>query len=340
MSAPTAISVKAQEYLVAVESELADLPAEDRSALLEDLALHLDALTAEDDDRPIAVRLGPAAAYAADLRAAAGLPARGTTAGSATPGIRCRVDAVLASAPYRRALPALRGTRRLLVELRPGWWVLRGYLVVLVPCLLDRDYTDDIPVPAPMGSHELGVLLVVAAVAGSVILGRRKLPKALGAIVVAAGVLLVLAAAVLANGIRSDLRNDLFAAAWATGPQVPDEAYPLLSRHGPVTNVFPYAADGTPLDGVLLYDQDGRPLKVGFQQWWADQCARVLDQPLAADGVAVPNSYPQSYELDPAGVDLSRSIPRPPSSCQTDVARPAVPLPTFPAAPVAPAPAN
>ena len=337
MTAAVRVGREAQDYLSAVEQELADLPAEDRSALLEDLAQHLEALTTEDDDRPLAVRLGAPAAYAADLRAAAGLPARGATGEQ---GSRSPLDAVLASAAYRRALLALRGGRRLLVELRPAWWVLRGYLVVLVPCLLDRHYVKDIPVPAPMGSHLLGAVLVVVAVAASVLLGRRTLPKVLGAVVVAAGVLLLLAAAVLANDVRSDLRNELFANAWASGPPVPDEAYPLYSRSGPVTNVFPYAADGTPLEGVLLYDQDGRPLHVGFQQWWADQCARVLEQPLAADGVPVPNSYPQSYVLDPAGVDLSRSIPRPPSSCETDVARPAVPLPTFPAASVAPDPGN
>jgi hypothetical protein len=185
------------------------------------------------------------------------------------------------------------------------------------------------------------VLLVLAAVVASVTLGRRPLPKVLGVVVVAAGVLLLLAAVVLANDVRSDLRNELFASAWTSEPPMPDEAYPLYSRSGPVTDVFPYAADGTPLQGVLLYDQDGRPLKVGFQQWWADQCARVLAQPEAADGVPVPNSFPQVYVLDPAGVDLSRSIPRPPSSCQTDVARPNVPLPTFPAAEsVAPAPGD
>lgn len=340
MSAPTTTRATAQDYLAAVEAELADLPAEDRAALLEDLALHLDAL-ASDDDRPLAVRLGAPAAYAADLRAAAGLPARPATAPSATAGIRARVDAVLASAACRRAQPALRGAWRLVVELRPAWWVLRGYLVVLVPCLLDGRYAKDIPVPAPMGSHVLGVVLVAVAVTGSVLLGRRTLPKLLRAVVVAAGVLIVLAAAVLANDVRSDLRNELFANAWASGPPAPDEVYPLYSRSGPVTDVLPYAADGTPLTGVLLYDQDGRPLKVGFQQWWADECARVLDQPKAADGVAVPNSYPQVYVLDPAGVDLSRSIPRPPSSCETDVARPNVPLPTFPAAEsVAPAPGN
>jgi len=115
--------------------------------------------------------------------------------------------------------------------------------------------------------------------------------------------------------------------------------YPLLSRYGPVTDVFPYSADGTPLEDVLLYDQDGRPLHVGFQEWWADECARVLDQPEAADGVAVPNSYPQNYVLDPAGVDLSRSIPRPPDSCLEALPRPEVPLPTFPGS-TAPAPGD
>jgi hypothetical protein len=119
---------------------------------------------------------------------------------------------------------------------------------------------------------------------------------------------------------------------------VAGEKYPLMSRHGPVTDVLPYAADGTPLEGVLLYDQDGRPLRVGFQEWWADECARVLDQPPAADGVPVPNSYPQSYVLDPAGVDLSRSVPRPAETCAADQPRPHVPLPTFPAGPTAPAP--
>ena len=77
----TGVGRQAQDYLAAVEHELADLSAEDRSALPEDLALHLEALTAEDDDRPLAVRLGDPVSYAADLRAAAGLPARRDGAG-------------------------------------------------------------------------------------------------------------------------------------------------------------------------------------------------------------------------------------------------------------------
>ena len=120
---------------------------------------------------------------------------------------------------------------------------------------------------------------------------------------------------------------------------MPTEAYPLISRYGPVTDVLPYAADGTPLDGVLLYDQDGRPLKVGLQQWWADECVRGLGQPRAADGVPVPNSYPQSYELIGLDVDI-HTVPLAPGQCATDLPRPDVPLPTFPAEPTAPAPGD
>ena len=111
--------------------------------------------------------------------------------------------------------------------------------------------------------------------------------------------------------------------------------YPLLSRYGPVTDVFPYAADGTPLEDVLLYDQDGRPLEVGFQEWWADGCPRVLEQPLAADGVPVLNVFPQSYELDPYAAPMTAG------SCSRDVPRPEVPLPVLPGADgTSPAPAS
>jgi hypothetical protein len=328
VTAATGVSRQAQEYLAAVERELADLPAEDRSALLEDLALHLDALGAEDDDRPLHVRLGSPAAYATDLRAAAGLPPRPGDPATAPVVLRER----LARVPVA---PAVREVRRLLCELRPAWWVLRGYLVVLVPCLVERDGVPDVPVPAPLNSHVLGLVLVVAAVVASVALGRRTLPRPVGALVGAAGVALVLASFVIGEAAWSSVSGP---APMGQAPEVANGEYPLLSRYGPVTDVFPYAADGTPLEGVLLYDQDGRPLHVGFQEWWADNCARVLEQPLAADEVPVPNSYPQSYVLDPAGVDLSRSIPRPADSCQADVPRPDVPLPTFPAESTAPAP--
>jgi hypothetical protein len=319
-----------QEYLAAVEQQLTDLPAEDRSALLEDLALHLEALGAEDDDRPLAVRLGFPADYAADLRAAAGLPAR--------PGMPVSGPVRLQDRLARLSVgPAIREIWRLLGELRPAWWVLRGYLVVLVPCLVERDGVSDVPVPAPLDSHVLGVVLVVAAIAGSVALGRRKLQRPVAVLVGALGVGLVLFSFVL--GQSGEISR---ASAGGVPLSATDEAlgaYPLVSRHGPVTDVFPYAADGTPLEGVLLYDQDGRPLQVGFQEWWADGCVRVLEQPRAVDRVAVPNSFPQAYELPEQGLDVFGN-PMTPGSCVENLPRPDVPLPTFPAQSAAPAPGD
>jgi hypothetical protein len=343
MSAPAHTPTQqAHDYLAAVERELDDLPAEERTALLEDLAPHLEALGAEDDDRPVAVRLGPPAAYAADLRSAAGLPARAAATRGGAPALAARLDAARASLAVRRLTPAARQVGRLLAELRPAWWVLRGYLVVLVPCLHTRDGVSDFPVPAPLGSHLLGGLLVVAALVGSVALGRRQLPRPVRLLVAALGIAILVASYVAWD--RSDLRRGMDLGGIAPPPtQAATGKYPLLSRHGPVTDVLPYAADGTLLEGVLLYDQDGRPLRVGLQEWWADGCARVLDQPLAADGVPVPHSFPLSYEVDRVlepnalGVDGN---PRPMSSCDADVARPDVPLPVFPAGSVAPDPGN
>ena len=337
MSAPTATDAvgQAQAYLAAVEAELADLPVEDRTALREDLALHLEAMAAEDDDRPLAVRLGDPVAYAADLRSAAGLPARpGGTSGTGT-GLRQRLARL-------RATPAVREVRRLLGELRPAWWVLRGYLLVFVPSAAEVDYAYDFPVPTPLNSPVLGLLLVAAAVAGSVALGRRSLSRVVGALVTVAGVVLVLLTLVVVDAATDPGGSSVeyYDPMYDPAAQQAMGEYPLLSRYGPVTDVLPYAADGTPLEGVLLYDQDGRPLQVGLQEWWADNCLRVLEQPLAADGGPVPHSFPQSYELYGEGVDLHTALPAP-GQCLTEVPRPDVPLPVFPpTGSVAPAPGD
>ena len=192
MTTATGVGRQAQDYLAAVEHELADLSAEDRSALPEDLALHLEALTAEDDGRPLAVRLGDPVSYAADLRAAAGLPARRDGAWVGTADLRARWVALLATPAAQRVLPAARELLRLVQELRPAWWVLRGYLVVFVASAAELDGASDFPVPAPFGSPVLGLLLVVAAVAGSVALGRRTLPRPLNFIPALGGLVLIL----------------------------------------------------------------------------------------------------------------------------------------------------
>lgn len=136
------------------------------------------------------VRLGAPDAYAAELRAAAGLPVRGAASRSAAPALTGYLDRIRVSAAFQGAQPVLRQIRRLLVELRPAWWVLCGYLLVLVSSVARVDAFRDFPVPAPVGSHLLGLVLVVAAVVGSVSLGRRTLPRALGVLVVVGGLVL------------------------------------------------------------------------------------------------------------------------------------------------------
>ena len=315
---------EAEDYLAAVSRRLADLPAEERAALLEDLALHLEALRAEDDDRSIETRLGPADAYAAELRSAAGLPAQPSPSAASPVGedLRRRIAELLAH-------PWAREVLRLATELRPAWWVVRGYLLVLVLCSLTDSQREGL-IPTPLGSKLLGFLLVLAAIAGSVALGRRELPRRIAVPVVGAGVLLALAGLVELQYPLLDEPSPTYYVDPVSAEQATGE-YPLLSRFGPVTDVLPYAADGTPLEGVLLFDQDGRPLQVGQQEWWADGCARVADHPLAADGVPVTFSFPQDYVLQPGGMDLY-GWPVAPGQCTAELPRPEVPLPVFPPA--------
>ena len=296
MTAPVT-SPSAQAYLAAVKAELADLPADERTELLEDLELHLDSVEAEGGDLPLTARLGPAADYAAELRAAAGLPTREPAPRRRGPRVR-RIAALLVGSA------ALRETRAFLPTLAPAWWVLRGYLIVLLPCLRQPAGARDFPVPAPGGSHALGVAAVVAAVVVSVALGRRRLPRPVTFLVwVIDAVLAVAAFGTLQEAPRRLATHSVQVVRPAQDPAF--QFSPLITEHGPVTDIYPYATDGTPLHDVLLYDQDGRPMQTGKQLWWPDGCRRVLVPPLALDGGPVPFAYPQHYVLDRATVDLS-----------------------------------
>jgi len=63
-------------YLAGVRAELADLPPNELTEMLDDVGAHLSDLAAElGPDADLTARLGTPAAYAAELRAAAGYPA-------------------------------------------------------------------------------------------------------------------------------------------------------------------------------------------------------------------------------------------------------------------------
>lgn len=312
------ISAEADAYLDAVRGELDDLPAEERGDLLEDLSSHLAELSTHDTDVgvPLQVRLGPPSEYAAELRAAAGLPAR--AAGSPDHVRRRMADMIAGSAAGRLATRARHHPWTvqmvtLVRDLRPAWWVLRGYLMVAVPTLWAPDRHDDFPLPTVLGNRAVGAAFVGAAVVASVSLGRRDvsprtrpLVRALD-VALAVGALFLLADA----GARTVTVHHL--------DPTSELGYRLVSPYGPVTNIYPYSLDGSPLDDVLLFDQDGRPLRVEAQQWWPDGCDRQPRHRQATDGVSVPWVYPQDYVVQEGGMQ---------GDCRP-VRRPAVPMPTF-----------
>ena len=327
----TAVSTpEAETYLAAVRAELADLPDEERGELLEDLALHLAELVTDGGDETLRQRLGDPSTYAADLRAAAGLPPAAGGASDAPRRHGGRAWLLTAVAERARTIWDHRWVaeaRVLVPQLRPAWWVARGYLAVAVPALWTVNASDDVPVPSVGGSQIIGGIAVLAAVVLSVRLGaatERLAPRARRA-VAAANIALALAAAILVLQIESRLSYGypIYDGAASFNP------YELTSRHGPVTNIHPYSRDGKPLEDVLLFDQDGRPLRTAHQEWWPDGCPRVIDAPLATDGVPVDFAYPHRYVPAATVRQFGPSGPQAPVSvqCAATPRTPPVPLP-------------
>jgi hypothetical protein len=314
-------TAESDAYLAAVRVELDDLPEEERTDLLEDLAQHLADMEAEraPDGPPLTALLGPPDRYAAELRAAADLPPR-TERKATKDTLRARLGRTFPARISRRLWQhrATAQVREFLPELKPAWWVLRGYLLVAIPALWSPNGQDDFPVPTVGGSGLLGFWFTVAAIVGSVWFGRRPLGRLQRQMVLVGNVVLVIFALTLMDSMDHRM-SPASAGTFAAVPEV-QSPYRLSSQHGPVTNIFPYASDGTPLDGVLLYDQDGRPLRTEAQLWWPDHCDRVPAYPRAADGVSVEFSYPKNYVL-------TGGFPGQP--CRAEIERPKVPIPVF-----------
>ena len=185
-------------------------------------------------------------------------------------------------------------------ELRPAWWVLRGYLAVqalavaLTPLFNGGGFS--FPVPQLLGSSLLGLLAVAAAVAGSVALGRRGarswgvrgLLAAGNAALVVVALLLV---AELGNSEAVDDHRPEFAATSA-GP-----VSGLRSGGREISNIFPFGPDGEPLRDVYLIDQEGQPLVATHYDNELLEPRRLVDR----NGDEVANRYPQEQrqlELD------------------------------------------
>lgn len=154
------------DFLAQVEQRLLDLPTAERDEVLGGLAADLDELVSEHGVQA----LGDPDRYAAELRAAAGLPASapssttGATRGlvGARAALVDSVDAVRAG--WDRVLAAAPGdTAGFLGALRPAWWVLRAWVAwMLVQDLRGPYVVVDLP----------WLLVLVVLVVASVQLGR------------------------------------------------------------------------------------------------------------------------------------------------------------------------
>lgn len=320
----------------AVRAQLADLPAEEVDDLVEGLVGDLTDQAADHDG---AIDLGDPAAYAEELRSAAGLPERGPISATKTP-LHERVAAAAG-----RAVERIRSSRTgaevlgILGALRPLWWLARGFgLFAVVSVLLGFGIWTMLSQGWP-GTRILAWTLLILLTVLSVQWGRdRWLPKnrfkhirtvasivALLILPIAAGVFIT---AVTNHGNTVD----------AVSQQTPG-----VSLDGDrVVNLFVYDKDGKLVEGAQIYTNRGTPLSLmgrdGEQYdsaaafWgWGDSGTTTL--PFRdAQGRPVWNVYPlQLGRIDDATGQLEPSTtltPQPPFLRAPDRALTATPQPT------------
>ena len=274
-------------YAAAVKAALSDLPAQERDRLLEDLEGHLAEVAAESES-PLETRLGSPEAYAAELKNAYGAGHTGTR--QRFPRLRRRMRGALALMSGWRFYHAVRDY---IPELQPAWWVLRGYLVVVVLAVMLHGDETIHPIPNPFTSGGLLELIAMAvAIAFSVKIGRWSTGREDG-----------WSWALRAGNVVVALGGLIALASMSTAPSWVDyqtAGMPDAYASSPITNIYPYTADGRPLDGVLLYDQDGKPISLKPGDYGV-----ITDYPMADDGLPITNEYP----LTQTGFDGSKVTP-------------------------------
>ena len=261
MLTSTLASPAVSEFASAVRAALSDLTPEELDELTDGLEADLTDRLAES----AASELGDPAAYAEELRAAAGLPHRPAGRGTGRP-IRLEVVEALRSTPREIAAafrafgerhPSLRLLRDFVIALRPLWWLFRAAVVTaLVVNVLRPGWW--------MPINGLTVAAGIAALVVSVQFGRGKwLPFAwMRGLLLAANVILAIAAPFVVAGVATAVNNGWYATTYAdaAGPDLSSSG--LLQNGNQVSNIFAYDAHGDPLTNVQLFDQDGKPLDV------------------------------------------------------------------------------
>lgn len=235
------LSATKATYLARVAAGLADLAAEEREEMLQDLEAHL----AELEDGEIDQVLGTPEAFVEEFRVSAGLDV--TSAGTG-PGLVER---------WREALNRRAAWLSDLVAwptIRPLWVWTRGWLVVCAwSFLYDYEGFVRFPIPSIGMSTSVGLAFVILATWLSLWLAKgHQGPQAFGSVAFSfvAGLALL---GMLLNPLPtySQMVEVYEQQVYTEQLTAPDGSS--------ITNVYAYDLEGNPTE-VLLFDQDGRPV--------------------------------------------------------------------------------
>jgi len=274
-------------YVREVRTELADLPMDDVDDLTGGMEADLTELARESGGDLIG-RLGSPGLYAAELRAAAGLPER--VAGNSRQLSRLKVALTHARDSFTMLTeghPWLRSITAFLVTLRPAWWVLRGFLFAWPVWMLLGSSRGIRP-------HSLKeYVLLLVAIVFSVQLGRGWLRQRAGLrpLLFVANTAAVFMA-FMAYGAGEG--NSYTAEASSPPPGVSLDGAQL-------GNIYAYDSDGKRITGVRLFAQDGRPLDADL--------SIPLDANGNPSGLDV-NGNPLGVVRDSSGAQLRNVYPR------------------------------
>ena len=254
---PTAERIRA--FADAVRAELADLPVDELDDLVDGL---IGDLTDQAQDNGGDIDLGDPAAYAQELRGAAGFPERELVATPRPPWPRRLAAAARDLLSRVRAHRTGAAVVDLLIALRPVWWVLRGVMASMVLLML-----VGLGPLAPYGTgglapQVLSWILLLTLVLVSVQWGRgRWLPPApLRRVTTVVSVIAVLAIP-FAWGVLTGL-------AQARTAESVEQVLPggLRLDGVQVDNLFVYDSEGALVDGAQIYTGRGTPLDLYGEQ--------------------------------------------------------------------------
>ncbi|MGQ5260306.1 HAAS signaling domain-containing protein [Micromonospora sp. ZYX-F-536] len=271
------------DYVARVRAALADLPPTRRDELTEDLPDHLAEVAAEADGT-LVERLGEPEAYAAELRAAAGAPASARNLDQRVAATVVRFRRRLRAVDTRLGPPLGYETASdFLRLLRPGWWVLRGYLAAMLVTVISTGGSFGL-LPRFGGELLAGLIMLVAFVLASIWLGRRsarltRWPRA--ALQIGSAVLVVFAFAALMQA-EDRMRYDEY----GYDPTAVNNPYDRIR------DVFVYDSEGRLVENARLFDQNGDPIRLGYPDC-ADP-AEVYGKPLL-------RAYPYCPDQAPFG---------------------------------------